>query len=402
MNNSLMEYQTLSELQLTGKHDWKIKVRLTRKWKQTSIDGNISGVHMILIDQSLVAEEIYEICNFNVAPYTEKYKCFECDLQIVLTNTTIVTALEQNYSLIPDNVFKFTNLKHFKDATEQDNHLIDIVGVIDDVRPVKYVTNIKNGDQFFREFVITDLIHTVKVVFWNELATAFDIAFNQTIDQPIIIIIESCKMIRNQYNGDTAITNMPATTFDLNANCEKVETLRNRSAYFTIKLHFRGKFVDDYSEYVGGQVAYFDMCSVFKLKLVEIEAMLGQVQCNTRTMDIWLLSNEVEMFHDNLIPIETEKDLGIIIDMVDCNYKFIWLYMTSNSPTFDDEAWDFSFTQMAIDDRIQRIEDIRDEVEGNVKEVVEEDTEDEEEKQSFHGDSSNMDYSESDCPKPKK
>ncbi|KAK1397643.1 hypothetical protein POM88_007506 [Heracleum sosnowskyi] len=39
---------------------------------------------------------------------------------------------------------------------------------------------------------------------------------------------------------------------------------------------------------------------------------------------------------------------------------------------------------------------------GNVNEVVEEDTEDEEEKQSFHGDSSNMDSSESDCPKPKK
>ncbi|KAK1392472.1 hypothetical protein POM88_011528 [Heracleum sosnowskyi] len=164
-----------------------------------------------------------------------------------------------------------------------------------------------------------------------------------------------------------------------------------------------GKELPDYDvNLLGGQVAYFDMCSVFKLKLVEIEAMLGQVQCSTQTMDIWLLTNEVEMCHDNLIPIETEKDLGIIIDMVDCNYKFIRLYMTSNSPTFDDEAWDFSFIQMVIDDRIQRIEDIRDEVEGNVNEVVEEDTEDEEEKQSFHGDSSNMDSSESDCPKPKK
>ncbi|KAK1390932.1 hypothetical protein POM88_019110 [Heracleum sosnowskyi] len=58
------------------------------------------------------------------------------------------------------------------------------------------------------------------------------------------------------------------------------------SAYFTIKLHFGSKFVDDCSEYVGGQVAYFDICSVFKLKLVEIEAMLGQVQCSTQTMDI--------------------------------------------------------------------------------------------------------------------
>ncbi|KAK1398146.1 hypothetical protein POM88_008009 [Heracleum sosnowskyi] len=35
----------------------------------------------------------------------------------------------------------------------------DIIGVIDDVRPLKHVTNTTNGDQFFREFVVTDLIN---------------------------------------------------------------------------------------------------------------------------------------------------------------------------------------------------------------------------------------------------
>ncbi|KAK1380420.1 hypothetical protein POM88_027164 [Heracleum sosnowskyi] len=227
--------------------DWKIKVRLARKWEQTNRDGHLQGVHMILIDEyhkrmhawirctlmksfddRFVGGETYEISNFIVAPYTEKHKCFEGDIQIVLTSRTIVTALQQKYSLIPDNIFKFTNLKHFKDATEQDNHLIDIIGVIDDVRPLKHVTKTTNGDQFFREFVVTDLIHRVKVFFWNELATAFDISFNQATDQPVIIIISCCNMIRNDYNGDTAIRNMPATTFDLNANCDTVDTLRKR------------------------------------------------------------------------------------------------------------------------------------------------------------------------------
>ncbi|KAK1386418.1 hypothetical protein POM88_014645 [Heracleum sosnowskyi] len=113
----------------------------------------------------------------------------------------------------------------------------------------------------------------------------------------------------------------------------------DRSGYFTIKIHFGGKFVEECTEYVGGQVAYFDMCSVFKLNLNQIEAMLGQVGCSTQIMDIWLLSNELHMCHDTLIPVEIEKDLGIMIDMVECNYKFIRLYMTSNSPAFDDEAW---------------------------------------------------------------
>ncbi|KAK1397577.1 hypothetical protein POM88_007440 [Heracleum sosnowskyi] len=91
----------------------------------------------------------------------------------------------------------------------------------------------------------------------------------------------------------------------------------------------------------------------------------------------------------------------MLIDLVQCNYKLARLYATSNSPTSDDEAWDFSFTQMAIDQRIERIEDIRVEIEGIAYDEATEDDE-EEEKASFHGDSSNMDSSESDCPTPKK
>ncbi|KAK1382978.1 hypothetical protein POM88_020713 [Heracleum sosnowskyi] len=156
-------------------------------------------------DDRFVAGETYEISNFIVAPYTEKHKCFEGDIQIVLTSRTIVTALEQDYSLIPDNIFKFTNLKHFKDATEQDNHLIDIIGDIDNVRPLKHVTNTTIGDQFFREFVVTDLIHRVKVFFWNKLATTSDISFNQATDQPVIIMISCCSVKYMEFGDDVGM-----------------------------------------------------------------------------------------------------------------------------------------------------------------------------------------------------
>ncbi|KAK1404909.1 hypothetical protein POM88_004514 [Heracleum sosnowskyi] len=178
---------------------------------------------------TFVDGENYEICNFTVAPYTEKYKCFESDIQIVLTNLTVVTPDEENYSVIPDNIFHFTNLKHFVDATEEDNHLIDIVGIVDDIKPMKYVTNIRNGDQYFMEFVVTDLMHRVTVFFWNELASSFQNAFNQAADEPVIIVISCCRMICNNYNGVMTIKNMPATTFDMNVNCEQVDTLRNRT-----------------------------------------------------------------------------------------------------------------------------------------------------------------------------
>lgn len=76
--------------------------------------------------------------------------------------------------------------------------------------------------------------------------------------------------------------------------------------------------------------------------------------------------------------------------MAESNYKLARFYVTSNTLT-DDEPRDFRFTQMEIDDRIQRIEDIIVEVEANVDEVIEE--AEKEEKISFHGNGSNMNSS---------
>ena len=175
------------------------------------------------------------------------------------------------------------------------------------------------------------------------------------------------------------------------------------SPYFSIKLHYGGQFNSEFSEYVGGDIAYFDMCSVEGLCLFEIEAMVREVGCSTDSMDLWFLLNELEFAAANIMPIETERDLDLLKTLVESNYKLVRLYLTPNGPGLDGENWDISFTQLAIDQRIQRIEDIRVEVGEALNEVDEEGAdEDEEEKQSFHGDSSNMDSSESDCPKPKK
>ncbi|KAK1390402.1 hypothetical protein POM88_018580 [Heracleum sosnowskyi] len=76
-----------------------------------------------------------------------------------------------------------------------------------------------------------------------------------------------------------------------------------------------------------------------------------------------------------------DKEYPDYEDLVQCNYKLARLYATSNSPTSDDEAWDFSFTQMAIDQRIERIEDIRVEIEGIANDEATED-DDEKKKQA--------------------
>lgn len=42
------------------------------------------------------------------------------------------------------------------------------------------------------------------------------------------------------------------------------------------------------------------MCSVQKLTLTEMKAMFGEVGCSTKSMDFWLLSNELQICPDNL------------------------------------------------------------------------------------------------------
>ena len=57
------------------------------------------------------------------------------------------------------------------------------------------------------------------------------------------------------------------------------------SPYFSIKLHYGGQFNKDFSDYVRGDIAFFDMCSAEGPCLFEIDAMLGEVGFSTQSMD---------------------------------------------------------------------------------------------------------------------
>ncbi|KAK1376767.1 hypothetical protein POM88_032960 [Heracleum sosnowskyi] len=243
-----MEYDNFCDLEVSHKQEWNIEVRLARRWEEIDIEnGQVRGIHLVFIDAShkrmhcwikstlieqldakFVPGEMYAIHNFIVAPFTEKYKCFEADKQIILTNLTIVTKLQGSYSLIPQNVFEFTNLKKIPTAEEQDTHLIDIVGIVQNVQPISPVTRGLNKAHRVIKFEVTDLIHNVNICFWDDFATNFEDEYNEQLDHPVILTISSCRMIRNNYTGLTTVRNASATSFEMNANVERVQTLRSR------------------------------------------------------------------------------------------------------------------------------------------------------------------------------
>lgn len=52
----------------------------------------------------------YTFSNFNVEAFVGSNKCFEADIHIVLTTSTIVEDLPDLWGLIPYDIFYFTNL----------------------------------------------------------------------------------------------------------------------------------------------------------------------------------------------------------------------------------------------------------------------------------------------------
>ncbi|WOH15013.1 hypothetical protein DCAR_0934543 [Daucus carota subsp. sativus] len=165
-----MESLFLMELENQPCSNRLLKVRLARKWLETGEDDFVLGLNLIMNDQ------------YNIPA-----------------------------------------------ALEHDSNLIDVVGIIEDVKYPQIVSNRNNNQQIFRDFVITDLGDCVKVRFWDHFALHFDTLFSEATVRPVIITISSCKMNRNNYSGVTTLTNMPATSIHMNGNCPRAETLRNSS-----------------------------------------------------------------------------------------------------------------------------------------------------------------------------
>ncbi|KAL1811305.1 hypothetical protein ACET3Z_021370 [Daucus carota] len=214
-----MESLFLMELENEPCTDRVIRVRLAWKWLETEDDGSVVGLNLILneqsgnrmhcwvpsplfldLDKAFVKGGLYVIRNFLIIPYTVKYRCFEAGLHLVLTTTSVVLPSWSN----------------------------DVVGIIEDVKYPQIISNRKNNQQIYRDFVITDLVESVKVRFWDQFALHFDNLLNEASVRPVIIIISSCKMNRNNYNGVTTLTNMPATIISMNGNCSRVDDLRQR------------------------------------------------------------------------------------------------------------------------------------------------------------------------------
>ena len=155
--------------------------------------------------------------------------------------------------------------------------------------------------------------------------------------------------------------------------------------------------------YVGGEIRYFDMCEVVDFCLIDMESMLTELGLVLGEFCLWFCIPDTEL-SKGIMPIVSDEEVASI--SVFTAYSRCLNIYTTDEPLDEvvGDGWDnFSLTQLAEDQRIERIEEMREEV-GYVGEPAGRDewvnpSKKKEEELSWEGDSSNLDSSDSEVDK---
>ncbi|WOG96805.1 hypothetical protein DCAR_0416142 [Daucus carota subsp. sativus] len=91
-------------------------------------------------------------------------------------------------------------------------------------------------------------------------------------------------------------------------------------------------------------------------------AMLGELGLKIQEIELFYLIPGTGLPH-GILPVETQTDLDDFVNMVPYSHHQV-LYATTKKITLSNELMDFSFTQFFEDERIERIENMRVEVEA--------------------------------------
>ncbi|XP_074347324.1 glutamate receptor 2.2-like [Apium graveolens] len=169
---------------------------------------------------------MYNIDNFSVKIYTGSNRCFEMDHHIILLKSSLISKVDDHYTIVPPDICMFANLKNIHELGSADSALIDVVGMVCSVKQEKNITTHSLEGRTYVDFKITDFINKVKVRFWDDVGHEFYNSFSQATVLPAAIIIASAKLRRNNYTRLSMLTNAPATVFYINPDCERVESLR--------------------------------------------------------------------------------------------------------------------------------------------------------------------------------
>ncbi|KAL1820507.1 hypothetical protein ACET3Z_015376 [Daucus carota] len=227
----------------TGRTDWKVKVRIIRIWRGSTLTGvPFKGFNLLFLDsksgrmhawvpaalsdkmERLVEEgKLYLIKNFQVQNYEEKakYRAVQMDRQIVFTADTKLKEIEETDIFIPKNSFDLYEYADLKKVADQDLYLTDVLGFIQKMEGLS--RNASNKVKL--KFKITDGRKTINVTLWDAFAEAFEKDYmKENLEQPVIVIIASGRVTK--FRDQLDICNYSPTKIYINYEHHSVARLR--------------------------------------------------------------------------------------------------------------------------------------------------------------------------------
>ncbi|KAL1831213.1 hypothetical protein ACET3Z_000864 [Daucus carota] len=168
---------SLANLRAIPKHDWKVRVRVSRCWRRIIVNAELTGMGFVVVDQNgsrkmgwirtglmnrleneFVEGRIIDIVNFVVRPYTESSvnRCFLDDNFMFLTSITNVLPVEEIVPNFPIHVFGCTPINMIVDFDVHETCLIDVLGFVQNVEGIRRFINKNNVEHSFLNLVLSN------------------------------------------------------------------------------------------------------------------------------------------------------------------------------------------------------------------------------------------------------
>lgn len=235
-NNSKNDFKTIKDLNSDLK-DWSIKARVSekyplRKWENKNGSGNILNFELIdytgmiravafrdLANQyeTLIHEnEIYKISNGIIRKIKDEYKISKINMEILITNETIIEIIKDENEKMPMKTYDFCSLKEVKN--KKNNELVDIIGICWQIGELETVSLTSSNKTFIKkDIILVDNTDTLKLTIWNETAEKF----NHEIQT--IIMVHNARI--NEFNDVKYITTTNNTIIRINPVMENNDFL---------------------------------------------------------------------------------------------------------------------------------------------------------------------------------
>ncbi|XP_074374598.1 uncharacterized protein LOC141715009 [Apium graveolens] len=229
---------------------WRVRVRITRMWPSFSRSQQFRGVNLILLDSEdchvfafvnrviwhdvsniILEGNTYDIHNFIVIEPVGLLRPVSSDKIIIFAYDTIVHPVPFELNTIPRNKFELKTIPEISELAmslsehEVPVHAIDIIGMAQNIEPIKQVYT-RFGEKKFLRFELFDGSNVVQIYARDQFTDDVAMTLEGNVVYPPIVILTTMRPLI--HNGLLQIRSSACSQIYFNINHPAVKVLRKR------------------------------------------------------------------------------------------------------------------------------------------------------------------------------